>query len=262
MWQRFFLIGLAIILLMVRPIAASDITSAKTAITNLIADNDGLAMLFAEQTIAPIGQDKAYIFVEKDAIRYAIIAVPIKTQINMSQAAEQLCRSRLMTPEAEQVRMSLIAKTDDNRLIKTVLSMWQSSGQVKDAQTTTYKRPDDGAIISICKAASDNISIDFYDVSPAILARAEMMIARQLYDNAAYDNLQSRMQNYINENYTSDAKAYLALAYIKQKQYDEAFALDEELDHSAILDQWLQAEYQARLDQAIDAYFTTSLKSN
>lgn len=70
------------------------------------------------------------------------------------------------------------------------------------------------------------------------------------------------MQNYINENYTSDAKAYLALAYIKQKQYDEAFALDEELDHSAILDQWLQAEYQARLDQAIDAYFTTSLKSN
>ena len=262
MWHRVFLIGLAVILLMVRPVAASDISSADKAISNVIADNDGLAQLFSGQMIAPIGQDKAFIFVEKDAIRYAIIAVPSKTQIDMSQAAEQLCRSRLMTPEADQIRMSLIAKTDDDRLIKAVLSIWQNSGHIKDAQTTTYKRPDQEMIISICKAASANISVAFNDLNPAILARAEMMIARQLYDNAAYDILQLRMQNYINENNSSAAKAYLALTYLNQKQYDEAFALDEGINQSAIADQWLEAEYQARLDDAIDAYFKASLESN
>jgi hypothetical protein len=76
-------------------------------------------------------------FAEKDATRYAVIAVPVKSNIDMTQIAEPLCRSRLMTPEAIEIKKSLYATTDDNRLIKTVLNIWQNAGQVERVKMNT-----------------------------------------------------------------------------------------------------------------------------
>jgi hypothetical protein len=104
MLRQCYVIGLAIILVIVRPVAASDANSAQAVIRTLINDNAALATLFADSIIELAGHDKAYVFAEKDATRYAVIAVPIKSNIDMTQIAEPLCRSRLMTPEAIEVK--------------------------------------------------------------------------------------------------------------------------------------------------------------
>jgi hypothetical protein len=262
MLRQCYVVGLAIILVIVRPVAASDANSAKAVIKAFMDDNVALATLFADSIIEPAGHDKAYVFAEKDATRYAVIAVPVKSNIDMTQIAEPLCRSRLMTPEAIEIKKSLYATTDDNRLIKTVLNIWQNAGQVERVKMNTRILSDAGMVLSICKAASDDIRVSFTSIDETLLHQAEMIIARQLYDQAAYREVMTRMNAYIQRNNAPEAKAFLGLAMLKQAEYELAFMLDEQFDSSGLSDPWLETEYQSVFAEAVDTYFTSALANN
>jgi hypothetical protein len=255
-------VGLAIILVIVRPVAASDANSAQAVIKAFMDDNVALATLFADSIIEPAGHDKAYVFAEKDATRYAVIAVPVKSNIDMTQLAEPLCRSRLMTPEAIEIKKSLYATTDDNRLIKTVLNIWQNAGQVERVKMNTRILSDAGMVLSVCKAASDDIRVSFTSIDETLLHQAEMIIARQLYDQAAYREVMTRMNAYIQRNNAPEAKAFLGLAMLKQAEYELAFMLDEQFDSSGLSDPWLETEYQSVFAESVDIYFTSALANN
>jgi hypothetical protein len=255
-------VGLAIILVIVRPVAASDANSAQAVIKVFMDDNVALATLFADSIIEPAGHDKAYVFAEKDATRYAVIAVPVKSNIDMTQLAEPLCRSRLMTPEAIEIKKSLYATTDDNRLIKTVLNIWQNAGQVERVKMNTRILSDAGMVLSVCKAASDDIRVSFTSIDETLLHQAEMIIARQLYDQAAYREVMTRMNAYIQRNNAPEAKAFLGLAMLKQAEYELAFMLDEQFDSSGLSDPWLETEYQSVFAESVDIYFTSALANN
>lgn len=262
MLRQCYVVGLAIILVIVRPVAASDANSAKAVIKAFMDDNVALATLFADSIIEPAGHDKAYVFAEKDATRYAVIAVPVKSNIDMTQIAEPLCRSRLMTPEAIEIKKSVYATTDDNRLIKTVLNIWQNAGQVERVKMNTRILSDAGMVLSICKAASDDIRVSFTSIDETLLHQAEMIIARQLYDQAAYYEVMTRMNAYIQRNNAPEAKAFLGLAMLKQAEYELAFMLDEQFDSSGLSDPWLETEYQSVFAEAVDTYFTSALANN
>jgi hypothetical protein len=262
MLRQCYVIGLAIILVIVRPVAASDANSAKAVIKAFMDDNVALATLFADSIIEPAGHDKAYVFAEKDATRYAVIAVPVKSNIDMTQIAEPLCRSRLMTPEAIEIKKSVYATTDDNRLIKTVLNIWQNAGQVERVKMNTRILSDAGMVLSICKAASDDIRVSFTSIDETLLHQAEMIIARQLYDQAAYYEVMMRMNAYIQRNNAPEAKAFLGLAMLKQAEYELAFMLDEQFDSSGLSDPWLETEYQSVFAESVDIYFTSALANN
>ena len=262
MLRQCYVVGLAIILVIVRPVAASDANSAKAVIKAFMDDNVALATLFADSIIEPAGHDKAYVFAEKDATRYAVIAVPVKSNIDMTQIAEPLCRSRLMTPEAIEIKKSLYATTDDNRLIKTVLNIWQNAGQVERVKMNTRILSDAGMVLSICKAASDDIRVSFTSIDETLLHQAEMIIARQLYDQAAYYEVMMRMNAYIQRNNAPEAKAFLGLAMLKQAEYELAFMLDEQFDSSGLSDPWLETEYQSVFAESVDIYFTSALANN
>jgi hypothetical protein len=262
MLRQCYVVGLAIILVIVRPVAASDANSAKAVIKAFMDDNVALATLFADSIIEPAGHDKAYVFAEKDATRYAVIAVPVKSNIDMTQIAEPLCRSRLMTPEAIEIKKSVYATTDDNRLIKTVLNIWQNAGQVERVKMNTRILSDAGMVLSICKAASDDIRVSFTSIDETLLHQAEMIIARQLYDQAAYYEVMMRMNAYIQRNNAPEAKAFLGLAMLKQAEYELAFMLDEQFDSSGLSDPWLETEYQSVFAEAVDTYFTSALANN
>lgn len=180
----------------------------------------------------------------------------------MTQIAEPLCRSRLMTPEAIEIKKSLYATTDDNLLIKTVLNIWQNAGQVERVKMNTRILSDTGMVLSICKAASDDIHVSFTSIDETLLHQAEMIIARQLYDQAAYRDVMTRMNAYIQRNNAPEAKAFLVLAMLKQAEYELAFMLDEQFDSSALSDPWLEAEYQSVFAEAVDIYFTSALVNN
>jgi hypothetical protein len=262
MLRQCYVVGLAIILVIVRPVAASDANSAQAVIKAFMDDNVALATLFADSIIEPAGHDKAYVFAEKDATRYAVIAVPVKSNIDMTQLAEPLCRSRLMTPEAIEIKKSLYATTDDNRLIKTVLNIWQNAGQVERVKMNTRILLDAGMVLSICKAASEDIRVSFKSIDETLLHQAEMIIARQLYDQAAYREVMTRMNAYIQRNNAPEAKAFLGLAMLKQAEYELAFMLDEQFDSSGLSDPWLETEYQSVFAEAVDTYFTSALANN
>ena len=262
MLRQCYVIGLAIILVIVRPVAASDANSAKAFIKAFMDDNVALATLFSDSIIEPAGHDKAYVFAEKDATRYAVIAVPVKSNIDMTQIAEPLCRSRLMTPEAIEIKKSVYATTDDNRLIKTVLNIWQNAGQVERVKMNTRILSDAGMVLSICKAALDDIRVSFTSIDETLLHQAEMIIARQLYDQAAYYEVMMRMNAYIQRNNAPEAKAFLGLAMLKQAEYELAFMLDEQFDSSGLSDPWLETEYQSVFAEAVDTYFTSALANN
>jgi hypothetical protein len=262
MLRQCYVVGLAIILVIVRPVAASDANSAKAVIKAFMDDNVALATLFADSIIELAGHDKAYVFAEKDATRYAVIAVPVKSNIDMTQIAEPLCRSRLMTPEAIEIKKSVYATTDDNRLIKTVLNIWQNAGQVERVKMNTRILSDAGMVLSICKAASDDIRVSFTSIDETLLHQAEMIIARQLYDQAAYYEVMTRMNAYIQRNNAPEAKAFLGLAMLKQAEYELAFMLDEQFDSSGLSDPWLETEYQSVFAEAVDTYFTSALANN
>lgn len=262
MLRQCYVVGLAIILVIVRPVAASDANSAQAVIKAFMDDNVALATLFADSIIEPAGHDKAYVFAEKDATRYAVIAVPVKSNIDMTQLAEPLCRSRLMTPEAIEIKKSLYATTDDNRLIKTVLNIWQNAGQVERVKMNTRILLDAGMVLSICKAASEDIRVSFTSIDETLLHQAEMIIARQLYDQAAYREVMTRMNAYIQRNNAPEAKAFLGLAMLKQAEYELAFMLDEQFDSSGLSDPWLETEYQSVFAESVDIYFTSALANN
>ena len=262
MLRQCYVVGLAIILVIVRPVAASDANSAKAVIKAFMDDNVALATLFADSIIEPAGHDKAYVFAEKDATRYAVIAVSVKSNIDMTQIAEPLCRSRLMTPEAIEIKKSVYATTDDNRLIKTVLNIWQNAGQVERVKMNTRILLDAGMVLSICKAASDDIRVSFTSIDETLLHQAEMIIARQLYDQAAYSEVMTRMNAYIQRNNAPEANAFLGLAMLKQAEYELAFMLDEQFDSSGLSDPWLETEYQSVFAEAVDTYFTSALANN
>ena len=262
MLRQCYVVGLAIILVIVRPVAASDANSAQAVIKAFMDDNVALATLFADSIIEPAGHDKAYVFAEKDATRYAVIAVPVKSNIDMTQLAETLCRSRLMTPEAIEIKKSLYATTDDNRLIKTVLNIWQNAGQVERVKMNTRILLDAGMVLSICKAASEDIRVSFKSIDETLLHQAEMIIARQLYDQAAYREVMTRMNAYIQRNNAPEAKAFLGLAMLKQAEYELAFMLDEQFDSSGLSDPWLETEYQSVFAESVDIYFTSALANN
>lgn len=254
--------GLAIVILMVRPVLADDFVAADKSIAKLLRENTSLSDLFADIEIKPIGNDKAFVFFKKESMRYAIVAVPDKLNIDMTRVAEQLCRAKLMTPEADQVEQNLTEKTKDNILITAVLQIWQSSGQIKNAKTTTQKLHDQGNIVSICKARDSDITVTFTSIDKDILLRGEMMIARQLYKNNAYDELINRMKKYLDDSYIPEAKAYMSLAFLKQKDYEQAFVIDEAFDREALTDPWLKDEYEKVFDQSINDYFIISLEDN
>ena len=262
MLRQCYVVGLAIMLVIVRPVAASDANSAQAVIKAFMDDNVALATLFADSIIEPAGHDKAYVFAEKDATRYAVIAVPVKSNIDMTQLAEPLCRSRLMTPEAIEIKKSLYATTDDNRLIKTVLNIWQNAGQVERVKMNTRILLDAGMVLSICKAASEDIRVSFKSIDETLLHQAEMIIARQLYDQAAYREVMTRMNAYIQRNNAPEAKAFLGLAMLKQAEYELAFMLDEQFDSSGLSDPWLETEYQSVFAESVDIYFTSALANN
>jgi hypothetical protein len=262
MLRQCYVVGLAIMLVIVRPVTASDANSAQAVIKAFMDDNVALATLFADSIIEPAGHDKAYVFAEKDATRYAVIAVPVKSNIDMTQIAEPLCRSRLMTPEAIEIKKSLYATTDDNRLIKTVLNIWQNAGQVERVKMNTRILSDAGMVLSICKAASEDIRVSFTSIDETLLHQAEMIIARQLYDQAAYREVMTRMNAYIQRNNAPEAKAFLGLAMLKQAEYELAFMLDEQFDSSGLSDPWLETEYQSVFAEAVDTYFTSALANN
>ena len=262
MLRQCYVVGLAIMLVIVRPVTASDANSAQAVIKAFMDDNVALATLFADSIIEPAGHDKAYVFAEKDATRYAVITVPIKSNIDMTQIAEPLCRSRLMTPEAIEIKKSLYATTDDNLLIKTVLNIWQNAGQVERVKMNTRILSDAGMVLSICKAASDDIRVSFTSIDETLLHQAEMIIARQLYDQAAYREVMTRMNAYIQRNNAPEAKAFLGLAMLKQAEYELAFMLDEQFDSSGLSDPWLETEYQSVFAEAVDTYFTSALANN
>jgi hypothetical protein len=262
MLRQCYVVGLAIMLVIVRPVTASDANSAQAVIKAFMDDNVALATLFADSIIEPAGHDKAYVFAEKDATRYAVIAVPVKSNIDMTQIAEPLCRSRLMTPEAIEIKKSLYATTDDNRLIKTVLNIWQNAGQVERVKMNTRILLDAGMVLSICKAASEDIRVSFTSIDETLLHQAEMIIARQLYDQAAYREVMTRMNAYIQRNNAPEAKAFLGLAMLKQAEYELAFMLDEQFDSSGLSDPWLETEYQSVFAEAVDTYFTSALANN
>jgi hypothetical protein len=262
MLRQCYVVGLAIMLVIVRPVTASDANSAQAVIKAFMDDNVALATLFADSIIEPAGHDKAYVFAEKDATRYAVIAVPVKSNIDMTQIAEPLCRSRLMTPEAIEIKKSLYATTDDNRLIKTVLNIWQNAGQVERVKMNTRILSDAGMVLSVCKAASDDIRVSFTSIDETLLHQAEMIIARQLYDQAAYREVMTRMNAYIQRNNAPEAKAFLGLAMLKQAEYELAFMLDEQFDSSGLSDPWLETEYQSVFAEAVDTYFTSALANN
>lgn len=262
MLRQCYVVGLAIILVIVRPVAASDANSAQAVIKAFMDDNVALATLFADSIIELAGHDKAYVFAEKDATRYAVIAVPVKSNIDMTQLAEPLCRSRLMTPEAIEIKKSLYATTDDNRLIKTVLNIWQNAGQVERVKMNTRILSDAGMVLSVCKAASDDIRVSFTSIDETLLHQAEMIIARQLYDQAAYREVMTRMNAYIQRNNAPEAKAFLGLAMLKQAEYELAFMLDEQFDSSGLSDPWLETEYQSVFAESVDIYFTSALANN
>lgn len=262
MLRQCYVVGLAIMLVIVRPVTASDANSAQAVIKAFMDDNVALATLFADSIIELAGHDKAYVFAEKDATRYAVIAVPVKSNIDMTQIAEPLCRSRLMTPEAIEIKKSLYATTDDNRLIKTVLNIWQNAGQVERVKMNTRILSDAGMVLSICKAASDDIRVSFTSIDETLLHQAEMIIARQLYDQAAYREVMTRMNAYIQRNNAPEAKAFLGLAMLKQAEYELAFMLDEQFDSSGLSDPWLETEYQSVFAESVDIYFTSALANN
>jgi hypothetical protein len=262
MLRQCYVVGLAIMLVIVRPVTASDANSAQAVIKAFMDDNVALATLFADSIIEPAGHDKAYVFAEKDATRYAVIAVPVKSNIDMTQIAEPLCRSRLMTPEAIEIKKSLYATTDDNRLIKTVLNIWQNAGQVERVKMNTRILSDAGMVLSICKAASEDIRVSFTSIDETLLHQAEMIIARQLYDQAAYREVMTRMNAYIQRNNAPEAKAFLGLAMLKQAEYELAFMLDEQFDSSGLSDPWLETEYQSVFAESVDIYFTSALANN
>jgi hypothetical protein len=62
MLRQCYVVGLAIILVIVRPVAASDANSAQAVIKAFMDDNVALATLFADSIIEPAGHDKAYVF--------------------------------------------------------------------------------------------------------------------------------------------------------------------------------------------------------
>jgi hypothetical protein len=262
MLRQCYVVGLAIMLVIVRPVVASDANFAQAVIKAFMDDNVALATLFADSIIEPAGHDKAYVFTEKDATRYAVIAVPVKSNIDMTQLAETLCRSRLMTPEAIEIKKSLYATTDDNRLIKTVLNIWQNAGQVERVKMNTRILLDAGMVLSICKAASEDIRVSFTSIDETLLHQAEMIIARQLYDQAAYREVMTRMNAYIQRNNAPEAKAFLGLAMLKQAEYELAFMLDEQFDSSGLSDPWLETEYQSVFAESVDIYFTSALANN
>jgi hypothetical protein len=167
-----------------------------------------------------------------------------------------------MTPEAIEIKKSLYATTDDNRLIKTVLNIWQNAGQVERVKMNTRILLDAGMVLSICKAASEDIRVSFTSIDETLLHQAEMIIARQLYDQAAYREVMTRMNAYIQRNNAPEAKAFLGLAMLKQAEYELAFMLDEQFDSSGLSDPWLETEYQSVFAEAVDTYFTSALANN
>ncbi len=253
---------LAVMMLIARTVAANDNHTAQAVITNLIADNDMLATLFADKKIELIGNDRAYVFAEKDTMRYVVLVAAMKSNIDMTQIAEPLCRSRLMTPEAIQVRKQLSTKTSDNHLINTILRIWQNSGQVSHVKMNTQMLADEEMVVSICKARASDIQVSFKDIDDKYLKQAEMVIARQLYDLADYDALIKRMQTDVEYLDEAETKAFRGLALLKMAEYEAAFLLDEEFDNAMLSDTWLKAEYQSVFAQAIDTYFTLSLENN
>ena len=253
---------LAVMMLIARPVTANESQAAQAVMKNLIADNDMLATLFADQNIEPIGNDKAYVFSERDTVRYVVLVAALKSNIDMTLIAEPLCRSRLMTPEAMQIRQQIYEKTSDSRLIDTILHIWQNSGQISHVNMNTQILPDYGMVVSICKARASDIQVNVTDIDDQLLQQAEIMIARQLYEYAAYDALIKRMQT--GSEYLGDAetKAFHGLALLNMTAYEDAFRLDEEFDSAVLSDPWLKAEYEAVFAKAIDAYFTLSLQKN
>ena len=253
---------LAVMMLIARPVTANESQAAQAVMKNLIADNDLLATLFADQNIEPIGNDKAYVFSERDTVRYVVLVAALKSNIEMTLIAEPLCRSRLMTPEAMQIRQQISEKTSDSRLIDTILHIWQNSGQISHVNMNTQILPDEGMLVSICKARASDIQVNVTDIDDQLLQQAEIMIARQLYEYAAYDALIKRMQT--GSEYLGDAetKAFHGLALLKMAEYEAAFRLDEEFDNAMLSDPWLKAEYESVFAKAIDAYFTLSLEKN
>ena len=103
---------------------------------------------------------------------------------------------------------------------------------------------------------------NFTSIDKTLLHQAEMIIARQLYDHAAYRDVMTRMNDYIQRNNAPEAKAFLGLALLKQAEYEQAFMLDEQFDSSGLSDPWLEAEYQSVFAEAVDIYFTSSLANN
>lgn len=223
------------------------------------ADNQ-ITSLFSGVAIAVDIGGRATMFTQKDGVRYAATAFPVRGNIKPERIGTPYCRGHLLTPERRVYEEELSQKVADSLVATHLFKIWRSRGRIEAAKTLTQKIPDTGYAVTLCRVRDEAVTSAPVTLTASEITAAQVAIADAAFTDSDFETAARRYHNLYQA--TNDAALLVmeVISLLESGSLDAAFERDEDLQPrlDEVADADLLDRYEDAMAKAINAYMSVT----